>query len=158
MNAMPDDENSQVFGANCLTCTATPAPPAGADNHLSIPNNSLGDYYSVTNQSFVCGQGAGQQQLSVRTGDHTTQVADNQCTIVIGEIVVRSQTNQIVINAATRIELNVGASKLVMDNEGNITLTGKTIKIHGTSSTEIDAPNNHVCGVTKMDGGDVFIN
>lgn len=155
---MPDDENSQVFGANNLTCTAKPVPAAGSDNHLCIPNNSLGDYYSVTNQSFVSGQDEGQQQISVRTGDHTIQVADNQNTIVIGEIVVRSQTNQIVINAATRIELNVGASKLVMDKEGNITLTGKTIKIQGTSSIEIDAPNNHVCGVTKMDGGDVFIN
>ena len=154
---MPD-ENSQVFGADSLTCTATPVPAAGADNHLCVPNNSLGDYYSVANQSFVSGQGAGQQQVSVRTGDHTNQVADNQYTIVIGEVEIRSQTNQIVINAATRIELNVGASKLVMDKDGNITLTGKTIKIHGTSSIEIDAPNNHVCGVTKMDGGDVFIN
>jgi|SRR5262245_10042368 len=155
---MPDDERSPVFGANRLTCTAKPAPPAGADNHLSIFKNSLGDYYSVAEQCFVSGQGDGQQQLSVRTGDHTTQVADNQYTIVIGEIVIRSQTDQLVINAATRIELNVGASKLVMDKEGNITLTGKTIKINGTSSIEIDAPNNHVCGVTKMDGGDVFIN
>jgi hypothetical protein len=155
---MPDDENSQVFGANRLTCTATPVPPAGADNHLCVPNNSLGDYYSVTNQRFVSGQGDGQQQISVRAGDHTIQVADNQCTIAIGEIVIRSQTNQIVVNAATRIELNVGKSKLVMDKDGNITLTGKTIKIHGTSSIEVDAPNNHVCGVTKMDGGDVFIN
>src|SRR6266511_1795323 len=120
MNAMPDDENSQVFGANCLTCTATPAPPAGADNHLSIPNNSLGDYYSVTNQSFVCGQGAGQQQLSVRTGDHTTQVADNQCTIVIGEIVVRSQTNQIVINAATHIELITIENTLIETSNPNL--------------------------------------
>jgi hypothetical protein len=155
---MPDDDNSQVFGANCLTSTATPVPPAGGDNHLCIPNNSLGDYYSVTNQCFVSGQGDGQQQISVRTGDHTIQVADNQCTIAIGEIVIRSQTNQIVVNAATRIELNVGKSTLVMDKDGNITLTGKNIKIHGTSSIEIDAPNNHVCGVTKMDGGDVFIN
>jgi hypothetical protein len=155
---MPDDGNSQVFGADNLTCTATPVPPAGADNHLSIPTNSLGDYYSVTNQCFVSGQDAGQQQISVRTGDHTNQVADNQYTIVIGEVVIRSQTNQIFIKAATRIELNVGASKLVMDKDGNITLTGKTIKIEGSSSTEIVAPNNHVCGVTKMDGGDVFIN
>jgi len=155
---MPDEEKTQVFDANCLTGTATPVPAAGGDNHLSVFNNSLGDYFSVTQQRFVSGQGAGQQQISVRTGDHTNQVADNQYTIVIGEIEIRSQTNQIVINAATRIELNVGKSTLVMDKEGNITLTGKTIKIHGTSSIEVDAPNNHVCGVTKMDGGDVFIN
>lgn len=155
---MPDYENPRVFGANCLTCTAMPVPDAGGDNHLVIPNNSLGDCSSVTYQRFISGQDAGQQQISVRTGDHTHQVADNQYTIVIGEIVIRSQTNQIVINAETRIELNVGASKLVMDKDGNITLTGKTIKIEGSSSTEIVAPNNHVCGVTKMDGGDVFIN
>lgn len=155
---MPDDENSQVFGATSLTSTTTAVPDAGGDNHLTIFNNSLGSYPSVTNQGFVSGQGAGQQQHSVRSGDHTNQVADNQFTIVIGQIEIRSQTNQILIKAATRIELNVGASKLVMDKDGNITLTGKTIKIEGTSSTEIVAPDNHIGGTTKMDGGDVFIN
>jgi type VI secretion system secreted protein VgrG len=155
---MPDKENSQVFGSNTLTSTATRVPDAGGDNHLTTFNNSLGSYPAVTNQSFVSGQGAGQQQHSVRSGDHTNQVADNQYTIVIGEISISSQTNQIVINAATRIELHVGASKLVMDKDGNITLTGKTIKIEGTSSTEVVAPNNHIGGTTKLDGGDVFIN
>src|SRR5262245_4873820 len=98
---MPDDEIFPVFCGKNLTCTAKPVPPAGADNHLSIFKNSLGDYYSVAEQCFVSGQGGGQQQVSVRTGDHTNQVADNQYTIVIGEIVIRSNTNQIFINAAT---------------------------------------------------------
>src|SRR5262245_65603495 len=121
---MPDDERSPVFGADTLTCTAKPAPPAGADNHLCVPNNSLGDYYSVTNQCFVSGQGDGQQQISVRTGDHTIQVADNQCTIAIGEVVIRSQTNQIVVNGATRIELNVGKRIIVMVQLRNVLVTG----------------------------------
>jgi hypothetical protein len=155
---MPDDENSQVFGANTLTPTATRVPDAGGDNHLTVFNDSLGIYPSVTNQGFVSGQGAGQQQLSVRSGDHTNQVADNQYTIVIGEIELRSQTNQIFIKAKTRIELNVGLSTLIMDEHGNITLKGKKIKIEATESIDIDAPNNHIAGTTKMDCGDVFIN
>jgi hypothetical protein len=158
MKAMPDNENSQVFSANRLTCTATPVPDAGADNHLCIPNGSLGNYSSITSQSFVSGQGGGQQQTSVRSDDHTIQVANNQHNIVNGEIVIQSQTNQIYIKASTRIELEVGASKLVMDSEGNITLSGKVITILGDASTEIIAPKNHIGGVTKMDCGDVFIN
>jgi hypothetical protein len=109
-------------------------------------------------KSFVTGQAAGQDQTSVRSNDQTIQVANNQYNIVKGEIVIQSNTNRIYIKAATRIELEVGASKLVMDSEGNITLSGKVITILGETSTEIIAPNNHVCGITKMDGGDVFIN
>jgi type VI secretion system secreted protein VgrG len=155
---MPDNENPQVFSANNVTGTAKPVPEAGGDSHLSIPNGSLGDYSSVTSQGFVSGQGGGQQQTSVRSDDHTIQVANNQHNIVKGEVVIQSQTNRIYIKASTRIELEVGASKLVMDSEGNITLTGKVIKIVGDTSTEIIAPKNHVAGTTKMDGGDVFIN
>jgi hypothetical protein len=155
---MPENENSPVFSADRSTRTAKPVPDAGADNHLSIPYGSLGDYYSVTNQNFVSGQGAGQDQISVRSNDHTIQVATNQHNIAHGEVVIQSQTNRIYIKAATRIELEVGASKLVMDSEGNITLSGKVITILGDTSTEVIAPKNHIGGMTKLDGGDVFIN
>ncbi|MBO0856955.1 MAG: hypothetical protein J2P21_00570 [Chloracidobacterium sp.] len=161
MKDMPDNDNKdpqEVFNAKPKTCTETPVPEPGCDNHLPVPKGSLGNYSSVTSQGFISGQGAGQQQTSVRSDDHTIQVANNQYNIVKGEIVIQSQTNRIYIKAATRIELEVGASKLVMDSDGNITLTGKVITILGDSSIEISAPKNHIGGVTKMDCGDVFIN
>lgn len=154
---MPDNGNSQDFCGN-TTPTATPVADAGAYNHLSIPPGSLGAFPSIPDPGFVSGQPAGQCQTSVRGHDQTIQVANNQYNIVNGEIVIHSKSNRIHITAATRIELEVGASKLVMDSDGNITLTGKVITILGETSTEISAPNNHVCGVTKMDGGDVFVN
>jgi hypothetical protein len=157
---MPDSGNSQIGSenGNGSTPTANPVCDAGAYNHLSIPPGSLGAFPSTKSRGFVSGQPEGQCQTSVRGHDQTTRVAKNQKNIVNGEIVIQSESNRIHITAATRIELEVGESKLVMDSEGNITLSGKVIKILGETSTEISAPNNHVCGVTKMDGGDVFVN
>jgi type VI secretion system secreted protein VgrG len=64
----------------------------------------------------------------------------------------------IVINANTNLKINVGASVLEMKSDGTITINGKTFGLTATTSTEIIAPNNHINGITKMDGGDVFIN
>jgi hypothetical protein len=155
---MPDSGNSQVCSENGSTPTATPVQDAGAYCHLSIPPGSLGAFPSTNDPGFVRGQAKGQDQTSVRCDDMTIQVANDQYNIVNGEVVIQSKSNRIHIIAATRIELEVGASKLVMDSDGNITLSGKVITILGETSTEIIAPNNHVCGVTKMDGGDVFVN
>jgi hypothetical protein len=125
---------------------------------LSIPPGSLGAFPSTNDPGFVRGQPKGQDQTSVRCDDLTIKVANDQYNIVNGEIVIQSESNRIHITAATRIELEVGASKLVMDSDGNITLTGKVIKILGETSTEIVAPNNHICGETTMDGGIVYCN
>ena len=93
---------------------------------------------------------AGNQTNAVKTGSQTNTVKQ--------KISIESQSSEIEITASTKITLHVGESSLVMDSAGNITLSGKVIKISGKTSTEISAPKNHIAGTTKMDGGDVFIN
>jgi len=89
---------------------------------------------------------------TVTEGNQTNKVNTGfQKNIVKQKIDVESISNEIVIKAKTKITLEVGANKIIIDDGGNITVQAAT-------STDITAPNNHIGGITKMDGGDVFIN
>jgi type VI secretion system secreted protein VgrG len=101
----------------------------------------------------------GNQANTVQIGNQTNTVnTGSQTNTVKQKITIESAASEIEVIASTKITLRVGASSLVMDSAGNITLSGTVIKVAGKTSTDISAPRNHIGGTTKLDGGDVFIN
>lgn len=62
---------------------------------------------------------------------------DNQETTVNGNIIVKSKTSKVHITAATEIQLQVGASKLLMKSDGSIELSGVNVAIKGTASVNV---------------------
>lgn len=88
----------------------------------------------------------------VTKGNQTNRVETGfQKNIVKQKIDIESTDNEIVIKAKTKITLQVGDNTISIDNKGNIVVSA-------TTSTDITAPNNHIGGITKIDGGDCFIN
>jgi type VI secretion system secreted protein VgrG len=83
----------------------------------------------------------GNHSLTVQTGTHAHTVKGavtetyqaNQATTVDNEIVITSKASHIAGQAATYIELQVGASKLRMDCAGNIEMKGVNITINGAA-------------------------
>jgi type VI secretion system secreted protein VgrG len=73
-------------------------------------------------------------------------------------VVTMDKSGNIVITASANLKINVGASKIELKSDGTITINGQKVSIDGTASTAVSAPNNHISGITKLDGGDVFIN
>jgi type VI secretion system secreted protein VgrG len=78
----------------------------------------------------------------VQTGTATYHVKDdisedydaNQTTTVNKTIAITSEASNIVVTAATTIELRVGASRIYMDAAGNISITGINIAVNGAES------------------------
>ncbi len=85
----------------------------------------------------------GHQTNVVTTGNQANEVtAGNQTNVVKAgqmghqaknDIVILSESGLIHIEASTQIELVVGASSLVMDSSGNITLKGTSVTVIGSS-------------------------
>jgi type VI secretion system secreted protein VgrG len=71
------------------------------------------------------------------TGDVTENYKSNQTTTVHQAIVVTSETAHIYIHTATNIQLHVGASKLWMASDGNISLEGVNVTVIGSSTVTI---------------------
>src|SRR5262245_4242378 len=69
---MPD-----LFLKKSLTCTGTPVPAAGADNHIPT-NGSAANWSSITSESFLAGPKPGQEQVLVKAGNQTAKVAEGQ--------------------------------------------------------------------------------
>lgn len=70
--------------------------------------------------------------------DRKIQVDGKHHEAVKKEIVVVSTDDQIYIEAKTQITLQVGASTLCLDKDGNILLQGKYIKIQGSDLVDIN--------------------
>jgi hypothetical protein len=62
---------------------------------------------------------------------------DKQETIVNKDIIIVSESTKIHVTAATEIQLQVGASTLLMKSDGSIKLTGTSIAIAGTAKVAI---------------------
>ena len=69
---MPD-----IYCADTQTCTGTPVPQAGADNHIPT-NGSAANWSSITSESFLSGPKPGQEQVLVKAGNQTAKVAEGQ--------------------------------------------------------------------------------
>jgi hypothetical protein len=69
---MPD-----IYCADTQTCTGTPVPQAGADNHIPT-NGSAANWGSITSESFLAGPKPGQEQVLIKAGNQTAKVAEGQ--------------------------------------------------------------------------------
>src|SRR5262249_41583116 len=83
-------------------------------------------------------------------GALTEKYDANQKTTVAQQIEIESTGAFIHIKAATKIELECGASKLVMNSDGSIELTGLNIGVKGSTQVNIkggqvnsEADSNH---------------
>jgi type VI secretion system secreted protein VgrG len=70
----------------------------------------------------------------------------SQGTTVAGAITITSTGGAITIDGANSITLKTGASKLFMDKAGEITLSGKNIKVIGTADVNLSAPKVGAAG------------
>lgn len=86
---------------------------------------------------------------------------DKQETTVNKDIVISSQTTKIHVTAATEIQLQVGASKLLMKSDGSIELSGNNVAIKGSQTVQIkgasitsqaDADNNTKGAIVLSEG------
>jgi uncharacterized protein involved in type VI secretion and phage assembly len=103
--------------------------------------------------------GAG--NITTNANKMSTLNAGTKSTINVGKgksVVTMDEGGNIEINATANLKINVGASKIELKSDGTITINGHEISIDGKTSTLVTAPNNHIAGITKLDGGDVFIN
>jgi len=72
-----------------------------------------------------------------------------QDTNVKQNITIRSVEGQILIEAAKKITLHTGSSKIEMDESGLIRITGKSIIVHGDTDAKVDAPKVEVTAVDE---------
>jgi hypothetical protein len=63
-----------VYSADPQTSTGTAVPNAGADNHIPT-NGSAANWGSITSESFLAGPNPGQEQVLIKVGNQTAQVA-----------------------------------------------------------------------------------
>jgi type VI secretion system secreted protein VgrG len=71
------------------------------------------------------------------SGDITENYNARQTTVVKDDIAITSGTANIVVDAALSIRLTSGASQITLQKDGTITITGKTVRIHGSDSVVI---------------------
>jgi type VI secretion system secreted protein VgrG len=101
-------------------------------------------------------------KITITEGDHSTAVsAGKQSNTVSKEIEIKSETSSIKIEAATQIELKVGASTLLMKSDGSIKLEGVSVAIEGKAkvaihgamvSSEADATHNTKGAIVLSEG------
>jgi type VI secretion system secreted protein VgrG len=69
-----------------------------------------------------------------------------QVTTVKSNITTKSTTGEILIDAAKSITLHTGDSKLKMESNGNITITGKVVTIIGDNQVRVSSKKSEVTG------------
>lgn len=119
----------------------------GRNETLDVINNRTktvgGEQKATITKDMSTRVTKGNQRNNVDTGFQENTVKQH--------INIESTDSEIVIKAKTKITLQVGGSQVSIDDKGNIVVSA-------TTSTDITAPNNHIGGITKIDGGDCFIN
>lgn len=95
----------------------------------------------------------GDKTTIVSEGNRITQVHTGfQHNIVKEDVLIKSTASEIKIDAATEIKmtavkkitLQVGASLLTMDSDGNINLQGSNIQINGTATIRAESPDTDI--------------
>lgn len=82
---------------------------------------------------------------TVSEGNQTNRVETGfQENIVKGSIKIESTASEIKIIAKTKITLEVGASRLTMDKDGNIELQGSNLQIYGTATIRAESPDTDI--------------
>jgi type VI secretion system secreted protein VgrG len=96
------------------------------------------------NAKIEISEGTYKHDVKTGTADYHVQGAlvekydATQETTVKSKITIKSTSSEIVIDAATRIELHTGSSKLVMHSNGDISLEGVNITVKGSTIVTID--------------------
>ncbi len=128
-------------------------------NKMIMNDNQGSVYMSDKGGANSLMDGAG--NITTNANKISTLNAGTKSTINVGKgksVVTMDEGGNIEINATANLKINVGASKIELKSDGTITINGHQISIDGKTSTLVTAPNNHIAGITKLDGGDVFIN
>ncbi|CAG1007000.1 partial Actin cross-linking toxin VgrG1, partial [Anaerolineae bacterium] len=86
-------------------------------------------------------------------GALTEKYEDTQTTTVTNKIIIETKTAEVHVIAAKEIMLHTVGSKLVMKEDGTITLTGKDITIIGDSKIALSAPNIETTGTKEVKMG-----
>lgn len=101
------------------------------------------------------------QETVVENGDFT-MVANSGKIFLIADrdnIFISANQSEVVVQAMQRLELSVGASSIILDQNG-ITMRGIMVKVEGTAMTEIKGPITQVNGdaMVIIKGGLTMIN
>jgi type VI secretion system secreted protein VgrG len=83
----------------------------------------------------------------------TENYENTQTTTVTKKITIESKTAEVHVISAKEIMLHTVGSKLVMKQDGTITLTGKDITIIGDSKISLSAPNIDISGTKEVKAG-----
>lgn len=136
----------EVYQADPQTTTGTPVPNPGGDNHIPT-SGSAASWSAITSNSFLPGPQPGQEQVLVKMGDQTAQVAAGQ------------RQHDVLKNATTHV--NDGDNLLFYHKNRNTDITlDDTLTVHG--NREIGIQGNQDIGVkgnqTVTVIGDQYIN
>jgi len=123
-------------------------------------NTVKNDFTETITQNAKIEISKGTYNHDVKTGTATYHVTaaltenyDNtQTTTVLKKITIETK-DEIYVLAAKKITLETGSSKLEMIQDGTINLTGKDIKIIGSSKVSVSAPNVEISGTKEVKTG-----
>jgi hypothetical protein len=113
-----------VYSADTQTGTGTAVPNAGADNHIPT-GGSAANWGSITSETFLAGPNPGQEQVLVKVGNQTAQVAAGE------------RKHDVFKDATTHV--NSGDNLLFYHKNRNtdVTLNDK-LAIHGDNEIIVD--------------------
>lgn len=82
---------------------------------------------------------------TIKVKDAVTEVFENtQSTTVTNGITITSKTADMYVQTATKIDLHVGDSRVVMTSDGTITITGKNITVDGSETVTVKSGGSQI--------------
>ena len=124
-----NDETIDITNDRTITVDGTHTETIKGDTTIKITDGNL---------SHDVASGTGTFHVK---GEVTENYDADQNTTVANDIIIISKSTKIHITAATEIQLQVGASTLLMKSDGSIQLSGKNIAINATEKVGIAAPS-----------------
>jgi type VI secretion system secreted protein VgrG len=143
-----------------------------SDKDISIMANNNEDITIVKNRTINVLEGThtetieGDTKIIIHTGKYEHEVSTGiasykvqgaltekynttQDTTVAGNITIKSDKGEILIDAANKITLHTGDSKITMDKAGTISITGKKIFIIGNETVKASGDKFEASGGTE---------
>ena len=119
------DHTDTVHNNRVITIDGTHTETIKKDTTIKITEGKL-DHDVVAGTAKYHVQGAVMEDFD-----------DKQETVVNKDIIIVSESTKIHVTAATEIQLQVGASTLLMESNGNISLKGVNVTIDGSTSVTV---------------------
>jgi type VI secretion system secreted protein VgrG len=126
------------------------------DHSITVHNNHASTVDGTHTENIK-----GTTKITIAEGAYTHKVAANKAERVANaESTLISETAHIYIQAATSIQLHVGASTLWMAQDGNILLHGQNVTIQGDASVTVKGASitSQAATIHTIKGGTVMIN